>query len=48
MIGESRNVFTKRLLGEKHIIGIMCENPGGGHALLAPHCQRLWQYSLYV
>jgi len=29
MVGESRNVFTKRLLGETHISGIMCENLGG-------------------
>jgi len=28
MVEESRDVFAKRLLGEKHINGIMCENPG--------------------
>jgi len=30
MVGENWNVFTKQVLGEKHIIMIMCENPGGG------------------
>jgi len=30
MVGESRDVFTKRELVEKHISGIMYENPGGG------------------
>jgi len=29
--GESWDVFTKRLLVEKHISGIMYENPIGGH-----------------
>jgi len=27
VVGERRDVFTKRVLGEKHISGIMCENP---------------------
>jgi len=31
MVGESWGVFTKRVLVEKHISGIMCENPGGRH-----------------
>jgi len=30
MVGESWNVFTKRVLVEKHINGIMYENPRGG------------------
>jgi len=29
MIGESWDVFTKRVLVENHISGIMYENPGG-------------------
>jgi len=29
MVGDSWNVFTKRVLVEKHISGIMCENPRG-------------------
>jgi len=29
MVGESTVVFTKRVLGEKHISSIMRENPGG-------------------
>jgi len=36
MVGESRDVFTKRMLGEKHISSIMCKNPVGGHGPLAP------------
>jgi len=28
IIDESRDVFTKQLLGENLISGIMCENPG--------------------
>jgi len=28
MVDESRDVFTKRVLVEKHISGIMCENSG--------------------
>jgi len=30
MVGESRDVFTKRLLGEKHSNSTMCENLGRG------------------
>jgi len=30
MVGESRDVFIKRVLGKKHIICIVCENPGVG------------------
>jgi len=40
MVGESRNVFTKRVLGEKHISCIMCENPGGTAPSPYPRCQR--------
>jgi len=29
MVSESRNVFTKQVLGEKHTGDVMCENPGG-------------------
>jgi len=38
MIGESWDVFTKRVFVEKHIIGIiiMCKNPGG-HGPPLPH-----------
>jgi len=37
MVDESRNVFTKPVLGEKHISGVMCENPGGeARSLLLP------------
>jgi len=36
MVGESRNIFTKRVLLEKHINGIMYENPRGATAPLAP------------
>jgi len=32
MVGESLDVFTKRVLVEKHISSIMCGNLGGGHA----------------
>jgi len=28
MVGESKKVFTKRVLVEKHISGIMRKNPG--------------------
>jgi len=35
MVGESRDVFTKRLIGEKHISGIVREN-SGRHASLVP------------
>jgi len=38
MVEESRDVFTKRLLGEKHINGIMCEIQGD-HA--SPPCPLL-------
>jgi len=27
MVGDSWDVFTKRVLGEKHISGMMCQNP---------------------
>jgi len=27
VVGESRDIFTKRVLGEKDINGIMCKNP---------------------
>jgi len=30
MDDESMGVFIKRVLSEKHISGIMCENPGEG------------------
>jgi len=37
MVGESWDIFTKRVLVEKHISGVMCKNPGIGHAhSLAP------------
>jgi len=29
MVGENSDVFTKRVFVEKHISGIMCQNPGG-------------------
>jgi len=41
MVGESRDVFTKRLFDKKRISGVMCENPGGGTALLATRCRLL-------
>jgi len=28
MVGETRGVFTKRVLGEKHISSILCDYPG--------------------
>jgi len=28
MIGESWDAFTRQVIFEKHISGIMCENPG--------------------
>jgi len=34
MIGESWNAFTKQAFVEKHISGIMCENPERGAPLL--------------
>jgi len=38
-VGESWDDLTKRVLVEKHIIGIMYENSEGPRPL-APHCQR--------
>jgi len=35
MVGESWDVFPKRVLNEKHISGIMYDNPRGPR-LLAP------------
>jgi len=35
MVGESWDAFTTRVLIEKHINSIMCENPGG-HGLPLP------------
>jgi len=43
MVGESWDVFTKQVFGEKHISGIMCENPavgGRGTAPLASYRRR--------
>jgi len=37
MVFESRNVFIKRVPGEKHMSGVMCENLGGATPL-APLC----------
>jgi len=36
MFGESWNVFTKRVLVEKHFSGIMYENPRGPRHPLPP------------
>jgi len=36
MAGKNWNVFTKRVLVEKHIRGIMYENPGGSRTSLPP------------
>jgi len=38
MVGVSTDVFTKRVLGEKHISGVKCENPKGGAMPPAPLC----------
>jgi len=35
VVGESWDLFTKRVLVEKHISGIMYENPGGPALLRA-------------
>jgi len=46
MVGESLNVFIKRVFVEKHISDIMYENPGstasGATAPFTPLCRRLW------
>jgi len=36
MVHESRNVFPKQVIGENHISGIMCENPGEARPSLLP------------
>jgi len=36
MVGESWDLFKKRVFGEKHISGIMCENPGHVPSLPTP------------
>jgi len=40
MVGESWNVFKKRVLVEKHISGIMCENQLC--PLCRPSCALCW------
>jgi len=36
MVGESCEFFTKRVLGVKHINGIMCKNPRGPRPFPTP------------
>jgi len=39
MVGESWNIFTKRVLVEKHISGIKYENAGEPRPSLASLCR---------
>jgi len=41
MVGESWDIFTKRVLIEKHIRGFVCENSGGARPPL-PLNRRPW------
>jgi len=45
MVGESRDVFTKRLLVEKHVSDIMCENPKETTSLCLPLPMPMWHPS---
>jgi len=52
MVGESWNIFTKRVLFEKHISSIMYKNPGGHDPLSADVMSRSrstsFNYKLYL